>query len=75
MSRSVTKIENAIERKSAQRRKAMRGQSRETVAEHDKGMQELYGELRTARAQSRHGERDTIVRNARIERELEKLMS
>jgi hypothetical protein len=75
MSRSVKKIENVIERKSQQRRKAMRGEGRSTVAELDADVQELYGELRVARAQSRHGARDDIVRNARIERELEKLMS
>lgn len=75
MSRSVKKIENVIERKSQQRRKAMRGEGRVPLAELDKEMGELYGELRVARAQDRHGARDEIVRGARIERELEKLMS
>jgi hypothetical protein len=75
MSRSVKKIENTIERKSKQRRKALRGEGRVSLKELDADIQELYGELRVARAQSNHGKRDTIVRNARIERELEKLMS
>lgn len=75
MSRSVKKIENVIERRSAQRQKAMRGEGRKTLAELDSEIGELYAELRVARARSSHGARDEIVRNARIERELEKLMS
>lgn len=75
MSKSVKKIENTIERRSEQRQRAMRGEGRKSVAELDGEISELYGELRVARARSSHGERDQIVRNARIERELEKLMS
>lgn len=75
MSRNVVKIEDAIERKARQRQKAVRGKGRASLAELDAEVQQLYAELRTARAQRDHGARDVIVRNARIERELEKLMS
>ena len=71
----VDKIQEKIERKSRQRTRALRGEDDTPLAELEDDMRRLYDQLRVARAQSRNGHRDGIVRRARIERELEKLMS
>lgn len=72
----IEKIQQKIERTSAQRRSVLRvGRDPLRTQELDARLEELYAELRTAKARSRNGDRGKIIKQARVERELEKLMT
>jgi hypothetical protein len=73
--KEVDKILNKLEHKSAQRRKRLAGKSDVPLDQIEADIQRLYEELRVARARVHNGHRDGIVKRARTERELEKLMS
>lgn len=75
MRSEATKIEEEIELKVEERHRAWRSGDSARSTELEGEIHSLYGELRVARAQEQNGHRDMIVRRARIERELEKLMS
>jgi hypothetical protein len=69
------RIADKIEKKSTQRRRALAGEGAPgDVSRLDAELSELYEELRVARARSNYGDRDVIVKRARVDRELEKLM-
>lgn len=71
--RSPEEVLDAIDEKVKERR----GLSRDlkAAARVDKELSNLYDELRQSRAAKESGDRKTIVKRARIERELEKLMT
>jgi hypothetical protein len=62
-------IDDASETRSAMQRAGVRGRAADTAKKIDG----LYAELREAKAAIRHGTREIIARQARIERELEKV--
>lgn len=72
MGPEIASLQDEIDRKSAERRTAGRGSGR--IEELDEELDGLYHRLREARAAKRHGTRDEIVKSARVERELEKII-
>lgn len=73
--RSVERIEADIERVSQQRKDAWRERDSEAAAIAGADLDGLYAERRRAKAADKHGPADEIAKSARVERELEKLMS
>jgi hypothetical protein len=72
MSRTLDRIQKA-----AQKRQAswLNGCDPFEIAQLTKKLEELYEQHRLERARDRHGDRFQIVKRARVERELEKLMT
>lgn len=71
----IHRLEEKLEKTSRQRRENLcRGRNPARTKELDERLEELRAELRTEKARSQYGDRDTIVKQARVERELEKLM-
>lgn len=72
--RTVERIEADIERVSEERRNAY-GRDADLVARLSADLDGLYAERRRAKARAEHGPAEDIAKSARVERELEKLMS
>lgn len=69
-----TQIQTKIEKKSRQRRESLtEGRNPVRTAELDSDLEDLYAQLRTVKAQGEYGSRGKIIKQARVERELEKL--
>ena len=66
-------ILNAIDVQTRRRRKAWSERDVATAQAAAERLEELYKDLRIARAEARSGDRESIVKRARIELELEKV--
>lgn len=68
-------IQDQIDAASEERRKMRASGDTEGVKRKTAELDELFDRLRVERAEAVNGSRETIVQRARIEREIEKLMS